>query len=150
MQLTDNFTLSEFTKSQTAMRLNIDNTPTENDIRFMILLSMSVLEPVRKHFKIPFSLNSGFRCQELNKAIGSSSTSQHTKGQAADIEVPGVSNYDLAVWIAKYLMFDQIILEHYKVGYPHSGWVHVSLKQHGNRQEVLTFNNGRYLTGLMK
>lgn len=150
MRITDNFILSEFTKSQTAARLGIDNTPGDADIRALTLVSIAILEPVRKHFGVGFSPNSGFRCQELNSAIGSKPTSQHTKGEAVDIELPGISNYDLAAWIGNTLMFDQIILEHYKLGVPDSGWVHVSLKQYENRQSALTYSGGRFLQGLIK
>jgi len=149
-KLTDHFTLEEVTKSATADRLGIKNIPNADETNSLILVCMAILEPVRKKYKIPFSPNSGFRCQELNKAIGSKPTSQHTKGQAVDIEVPGVSNYDLAAWISETLMYDQIILEHYRLGEPNSGWVHVSLKQYDNRQNSLTYNGGRYLAGLMR
>ena len=148
-KLSDHFTLYELTKSATAERLGIQNIPQADEISSLMLICVSILEPVRKKYGIPYSPNSGFRCQKLNTAIGSKPTSQHTKGQAVDIEVPGIANYDLASWICETLMFDQIILEHYKLGEPNSGWVHVSLKQYDNRQQALTFNSGRYLQGLM-
>ena len=104
---------------------------------------------MRRKFAMPFAPNSGYRSVELNKAIGGSVTSQHTLGEAVDIELPGVSNYDLAVWIAANLYFDQLILEDYTPGKPNSGWVHVSLKAFDNRTNVLTYTKGRYITGLM-
>ena len=96
-----------------------------------------MLEPVREHFG-PVHINSGFRCPDLNKAVGGTSTSQHCLGQAADIEVAGVANGDLAAWIAANLDFDQVILECYRKGQPNSGWVHVSYKDSGNRKATLT------------
>ena len=101
-------------------------------------LCKNVLQPIRDNFGIPFSPNSGFRSLELNEKLGSSSTSQHCKGQAADIEVPGVPNYTLAKWIEDNCDFDQLILEFYTSGIPDSGWVHVSYVGEGNRKSVLT------------
>ena len=75
---------------------------------------------------------------DLNKAIGGSERSQHCKGEAVDIEVPGTSNYEVAKYIRDNLDFDQLILEFYTPGIPDSGWVHVSYKSEGNRKQVLT------------
>lgn len=149
MKLSDHFTLSELTKSSTALRLGIKNAPNEEEIARLRLVCIGILEPVRKHFGVPFSPSSGFRCSDLNTYIGSRNTSQHVKGEAVDIEVPGVPNADLAAWISSTLPFDQLILEHYQVGVPHSGWVHVSLKATGNRQLALTYDGSRYMPGLM-
>jgi zinc D-Ala-D-Ala carboxypeptidase len=75
----------------------------------------------------------------LNKAVGGSATSQHCKGEAVDMEVPGVPNYELAKWIQDNLEFDQLILEFYTSGIPDSGWVHCSYKHGGpQRNSVLT------------
>jgi hypothetical protein len=74
----------------------------------------------------------------LNKTVGGTATSQHCAGEAADIEVPGVANGDLAKWIEANLDYDQLILEAYKAGVPSSGWVHVSYKPAGNRKQELT------------
>ena len=114
MYLSDNFRLSELLKSQTALRKGIDNKPKEpHIIENLQTLCDKVLQPIRDHFNLPVVINSGFRCAKLNKAIGSSSKSQHTKGQAADIEIPGVSNKTIAEWIEDNLGFDQCILEFY-------------------------------------
>jgi uncharacterized protein YcbK (DUF882 family) len=150
MQLTDHFALHELTKSSTAARMGINNEPGPEEIQALTYLCIGILEPVRMHFDKPFAPNSGYRCLELNNAVGSKPTSQHVRGEAADIELSGISNYDLAAWIADNLLFDQVILENYRVGYPDSGWVHVSFKRLGNRRKSLTYNNGRYLQGLMK
>ena len=95
-------------------------------------------------------VNSGYRSEALCEAIGSKKTSQHAQGQAADFEVPNVSNYDLAYWIEQNLDFDQLILECYKAGEPTSGWVHCSFRSDGeNRKEVLTYQRGKgYSVGL--
>ena len=96
-----------------------------------------VVQPVREHFG-PTVINSGYRGPELNAAVGGSTKSQHCKGQAADIEVPGVPNYTLAKWIEDNCDFDQLILEFYTSGIPDSGWVHVSYVGEENRKSVLT------------
>ena len=126
MRLSPNFTLAELTKSQTALRKGIDNTPTQDEIEKLQLLVDNVLQRVRDHFGRPVTINSGFRCLKLNRAIGSKDNSQHRKGEAADIEVPGVSNLELAEWIRDNLTFDQLILEFYSEDDPAAGWVHVS------------------------
>jgi zinc D-Ala-D-Ala carboxypeptidase len=152
MKLSKNFTMAEFIKSQTAERKGIDNTPKGEHLDAAKALFENVVQSVRDHFG-PTVINSGYRSQELNEAVGGSSRSQHCKGQAADIEVPGVSNYEVAKWIQDNLDFDQLILEAYRKGIPDSGWVHVSYKADGsNRKSVLTadFSTGKaiYTSGL--
>ena len=138
MKLSKNFSLAEFTKSQTAERKGIDNTPEGKHMDAAVALFEDVVQPVREHFG-PTTINSGYRSPALNDAVGGSITSQHCKGQAADIEVPGVANADLANWIVENLEFDQVILEFYTKGIPDSGWVHVSYKADGeNRKSILT------------
>lgn len=138
MKLSTNFTLEEFTKSQTAIRLGIHNTPNDREIAALITLCKEVLQPIRDAFGTT-TINSGFRSDVLNRRIGGAAKSQHCKGEAADIEVPGVSNYDLAKWIQENLKFDQLILEFHTEGVPNSGWVHVSYRDEKvNRNTVLT------------
>lgn len=110
-----------------------------------------ILEPVRQQFGLPFRPNSGYRSEPLNREIGGSPKSQHCLGEAVDIEIAGVSNYDLATWIRENLTFDQLILECYHRGVPNSGWVHVSLKPEAmdNRHIAMTFSNRKYMDGLM-
>ncbi len=148
MKLSKNFSLAEMTKSQTALRKGIDNTPTEEEIAKLKLLCKHVLQPVRNHFGKPVTINSGFRCLKLNRAVGSKSTSQHRKGEAADIEIPGVSNKRLATWIKKNLDFDQLILEFYSEDDPRAGWVHVSYVGEDNRKSVLTIGKDGTRAGL--
>ena len=148
MKLSDNFSLAEMTKSQTALRKGIDNTPTEAEVAKLKLLCEKVLQPVREHFGRPVTVNSGFRCLKLNRAIGSKDTSQHRKGEAADIEIPGVPNKELAEWIRDNLEFDQLILEFYRDDDPAAGWVHVSFKDGDLRNQCLTIGKSGTKVGL--
>ena len=137
VRLSKNFTIQEYIKSQTALRQGIDNTPTEEHMGNATALFRNVVQKVRDQFGVTV-INSGYRGEALNKAVGGSSTSQHCKGEAVDIECPGTPNYDVAKWIEDNLDFDQLILEFYTPGVPDSGWVHVSYKSEGNRKSVLT------------
>ena len=138
MQLSKNFTMAEFIKSDTATRLGIDNTPQGEHLEAAKELFENVVQKVRDHFG-PTVLNSGYRSTKLNEAVRGVATSQHCLGEAADIEVPGVANADVANWIVDNLDFDQVILEFYTPGQPSSGWVHVSYKADGsNRKKALT------------
>ena len=111
-----------------------------------------ILQKIRDHYGKPVRVTSGYRSPELCLAIGSSKNSQHAKGEAADFEITGVDNFDLAIWISKNLDFDQLISEFYKDQHPDSGWVHCSFKSEGNRKQVLSAykENGktRYGKGL--
>ena len=153
MNLTKNFTLSEMVKSDTALRHDMDNTPGEAEIANLKRLCEQVLQPVRDHFKTGVKVNSGFRHPEVNAKVGGSKTSDHCKGQAADIEIPGIPNADLAVWIMENLTYTQLILEFYTPGVPDSGWVHVSYDPANLKKENLTATKqgGKtvYLKGLV-
>lgn len=138
MQLSENFSLNEFTKSDTAVRKGIDNTPNDVHLENMKALCENVLQKVRSHFGKSVRITSGYRSPELCEAIGSSSRSQHAKGQAADFEITGIDNKDLAIWIRDNVDFDQLILEFYTEGDPNSGWVHCSYSSTSNRKEVLS------------
>jgi hypothetical protein len=137
MKLSENFTLHELTKSETALRKGLDNEPGEEELKNLTLLTEKILQPVREHFG-PTKVNSGFRHPDVNSAVGGSKTSDHCKGMAADIEVPGVANADLAQWIVDNCEFRQVILEFYTPGIPDSGWVHVSYNPDDNKKQVLT------------
>ena len=93
-----------------------------------------MLQPIRDYFDKPVVISSGYRSPELSQKIGSSSRSQHCKGQAADIEIPGVSNKELADYIFESLSFDQVILEFHNPEELNSGWVHVSYVNHENNR----------------
>jgi uncharacterized protein YcbK (DUF882 family) len=98
-------------------------------------------------------VNSGYRHPLVNAKVGGSATSDHCKGYAADIEIPGIANADLAEWIVANLQFTQIILEFYTPGVPDSGWVHVSYVPENLKKQALTAmkQNGKtvYLPGLV-
>ena len=147
MQLSQNFTLAELTKSQTAERKGIKNVPDAEAITNLKLLAENILQPIRNEFG-SFIVSSGYRCPELSIAIGSSKNSQHCKGQAADFEVANVDNYLLAQWIRDNLVFDQLILECYTGG--NTGWIHCSYSQRA-RKELLTYDRvNKYRQGLIK
>ena len=137
MNLTKNFSLNELTKSQTAERKGIDNTPSTEHQDNLKSLCTSILQPVRDHFSRVVSVSSGYRSVDLCVAIGSSTGSQHAKGEAADFEIFGISNKELADWINENLYYDQLILEYWKESDPNSGWVHCSFSLNGNRKQYL-------------
>ena len=147
-QVSRNFKLYELTRSDTAERRGIANDfPSVRELRAAVYLCREVIQPVREKFG-RFSPNSVFRGQELERALKGrpdswSSTSQHTRGEACDIEVAGVSTMELAQWVKDNLEFDQVILECYNAALgPNSGWVHVSVKPPGtgeNRHKVLSY-----------
>ena len=101
------------------------------------LLVDNVLQPIRNKFG-QVTITSGYRSPEVNKAIGGSVTSDHCFGFAADFEVAGVDNKELARWVADNLKFKQLILEFYTKGVPDSGWVHVSYDKTNLTQKVMT------------
>ena len=137
MQLSEHFSLGEMTKSQTALRLGLDNEPQDRERAALIELCEKTLEPIRWHFDRPIIVNSGYRAPAVNRAIGSSDTSQHCAGQAADIEIPGIDNLAVYLWAGQHCEFDQLILEYY-TGEPSSGWVHVSyVSPEDNRKQRL-------------
>ena len=151
MQLSKHFKLHEFEKSATAIRLGIKNKAGSGEIKNLTDVCYEILEPVRAKFdEKPVMITSGYRSEELCEAIKSSKTSQHTKGQAVDFEIAGVSNLEVALWIQNNCNFDQLILEFWKEedNDPNSGWVHCSFVEGSNRKQVLTFNGREYKNGL--
>ena len=137
MKLTENFSLNELTKSQTAERKGIDNTPSTEHQENLKSLCEMILQPIRDHFGQVVSVSSGYRSPELCVAIGSSTKSQHAKGQAADFEIFNLSNKELADYIDQNLDYDQLILEYWKESDPNSGWIHCSFNTQGNRKQYL-------------
>ena len=138
MKLTENFSLNELTKSQTAERKGIDNTPSAEHQENLKSLCEMILQPIRDHFGQVVSVSSGYRSPELCVAIGSSTKSQHASGCAADFEIFGVSNKELADYINENLDYDQLILEYWKgEDEPNSGWVHCSYTNGSNRKQYL-------------
>ena len=159
--LSEHFTLAMLCYSDTAKARGISNVPTSAEINNLKYLANNVLEPIWNHFcknedgtdngkKV--IVNSGYRGKLLNAAVGGATTSQHCFGEAADIEIAGISNYDLAVWIRDNVTFDQLILEfanNLSVD-PNSGWVHVSYRYGRIRHSVLTINKRGTREGLIK
>ena len=152
MKVSSNFSLKELTASDTAERLDIDNSPNDEQIMSLAVLANRVLQPVRDQFGV-VTITSGLRSQALNEAVKGSKTSSHCRGEAADFECFKVSNIELAKWVREHLDYDQLILEFYRKGDPHSGWVHCSFKRDGsNRKQDLTALKGKggieYLEGI--
>ena len=136
MNLSRNFSLQELIKSDTAIRKGINNNPNSGQIEKLKDLCENILQPVRDHFG-RVKVTSGFRSPDLCIAIGSSVNSQHAKAEAADFEVIGTDNAELADWIYKNLNFNQLILEFYTPGEPNSGWIHCSYTPDQPRKQFL-------------
>ena len=141
MQLSKYFTLAELTPSATAKRLGIKNDPTPEHLNNLKLLATNVLDKVREHFGKPIWVSSGYRSKALNDATpGSSATSQHCSGEAADLDQDGrgtgVTNKMVFDYIKDNLNFDQLIYEYGTDANP--DWVHVSWESNGKqRKQVL-------------
>lgn len=134
MNISKHISYKEATHSQTAIRLQLDNKPNAEQLENMKLLAEKVFEPVRLKYNKPIRISSFFRSQELNKAIGSSSNSQHCSGMAMDLDTDK-DNAKIFNFILNYLDFDQLIWEFGDVLNP--AWVHVSFNKKGNRKQVL-------------
>lgn len=151
MRLTENFTLAEAVKSQTATRMGISNSPPPEVLERMIETAAAILEPVRSQFGAPVFINSFYRSPELNRAIGSRPGSQHVTGEAVDFEVAGIPNAEVAAWIRDNLDFDQCILEFASKADPQAGWVHASYKSNvaACRYQCLTINEDGTFEGIL-
>ena len=149
MDLSKHFKLEEFEKSMTASRKGIKNKAGAGEIKSLGDLCYECLEPLRAHFDKAVTITSGYRSEALCEAIGSKKTSQHTKGQAADLEINGVPNIKIAYWLSNNVDYDQLILEYFDKDDPAGGWVHISYNEKGNnRKQVLTFDGNKYENGL--
>jgi len=137
--ISKHITLAEAIHSNTAKRCNIDNTPNEEALLNMKHVAENVFEPIRKHFGIPIGISSFYRSPKLNKAVKGSKTSQHTKGEAIDIDADifgGVTNAQIFEFVKENLDYDQLIWEYGNDKNP--AWVHVSLKRVGkNKMQIL-------------
>lgn len=146
------FTINELTKSATANRKGIDNTPSALIKERLEALINNVLDPLREKWGAPIIVTSGYRCPALNKAVGGASGSQHMKGEAADIRTVSDKPEDnmklLKCLMTSGIIWDQVICE-----YPDSkgnpNWIHISYKKGGkNRMKKTTCKNGRYINGI--
>ena len=140
MKLSKSFDLSEFLISQEAVRRNIDNTPSPEQIECLQSLCVNILQPVRDYFNSPVIITSGYRNPVVNKLVGGSSHSQHCNGQAVDFTVAGQSLLSVAKYIRENLLYDQLI-------YEFDSWIHVSYSN-SNRKQLLTINAGGAINGI--
>lgn len=126
------FSIKELTKSETATRLKIDNTPTAEVVDNLTALVDNVLDPLRELYGKPIHISSGYRCPRLNKAVGGVANSQHLTGQAADINQGShEENRRLFIYLEEYCTFDQLLWEN------GGAWIHCSYRKDGkNRQQV--------------
>ena len=134
MNLTENLTLQEATKSNTATRLGIDNTPNQAVIDRMIVTAEKIFQPLRNEVG-PIRISSFYRSPDLNRAIGGSKTSQHCTGEAIDMQAISVSNAELFFKACELEEYDQIIWEFGTLEEP--DWVHVSYSKTHNRKQIL-------------
>lgn len=129
------FKFYEMIRSSKAEELNIDNWPKDADIMDNLIFTMQCLDDIREQYGLPLYISSGYRCDELNKKVGGVKTSQHTKGQAADIQLGSVEkNRAFFNWCQcniNDLPIDQLIDE------SNYSWVHCSFKKDGGRKQVL-------------
>ncbi len=150
--ISKNISYTEATKSVTAIKRGIDNTPDCAALANMQFVAENIFEPVRGRFCVPIAVTSFYRSPALNKAVGGSSTSQHVKGEAMDLDadVYGViTNKYIFDYIKDNLNFDQLIWEFGDNNEP--GWVHVSLKNSGtNRKQILQAYKEKDWTGRLR
>lgn len=139
MQISKHLSLAEVSRSETAKRKGISNTPSGEHLENFKKLAENIFEPIREHFGVPIHISSGYRSKELNSAIGGSSTSQHCSGEAIDIDMDGstggVSNKDVFDYIKANLNFDQLIWEFGTDSNP--DWVHVSHESTGKQRKQI-------------
>ena len=138
------FTLDELSRSSTAEKNNIKNKPTTDDIVALTALVDNILDPARQKIGAPITVTSGYRCPQLNRLVGGSPPSQHTRGEAADLTMAsGKENLQLARVIYKLGTFDQLIIENADPSVTQCQWVHVSYSRSGNRRQVLVKHKGQ-------
>jgi hypothetical protein len=136
MVISEHLSLAELIRSESAKRNGITNMPPPEHIANLKLLAENIFEPIRVNFRCPILISSGYRSKELNDKIGGSNTSQHSLGQAIDIDMDdttyGVSNAEVFNFIKNKLPFDQLIWEFGNILNP--AWVHVSYSDRHRRQ----------------
>lgn len=138
-RISKNFTLDELTASATAKAKGIINAPGVDEVCNMCALVHHVLQPLRDAMQEPIKIGSGYRCTNLNHAVGGVANSQHIRGQAADLCIDGdkVKGKRWFDWIRAHCEFDQLIWEHNARG---SYWVHVSFRSDGNNRRNVIGN----------
>ena len=143
-RLSENFSLWEMVRSETANARGIFNIPDEAGIERLRQVCINVLQPIRNKFGRPIRVNSAYRSPKLNASVnGSSKTSQHMRCEAVDFEIMGMDNFELAQWVQENLIYDQLILEFHGDDStdPNDGWVHTSYTTaRPNRRMDLTIN----------
>lgn len=135
MKLSENLTLAEVVKSQTATRLGLSNVPTIEHMENLKAVAKRIFQPIRDHFGKPIAITSGYRSKVLNAAIGGSLRSQHSLGQALDLDADvfgDLTNADIFYFVKDNLEYDQLIWEFGNNEQP--DWVHVSYKKEGNNR----------------
>lgn len=138
MKLSENLTLSEATKSNTAIKYGIDNLPKGQHLDNLIDTAQMIFQPIRDYFGVPIKVTSGYRSESLNAIIGGSKTSQHSKGEALDLDADvfgGITNQEIYEFVRDHLEFDQLIHEFGTESNP--AWVHISYSADGNRKQIL-------------
>lgn len=136
MKISKHLTLEELITSQTATRKGIDNTPSAQVISNLKLVAEKVFEPLREGLGKPIKISSGYRSPALNKAIGGAKNSQHTTGEALDLQgMGGLKNSEIFNYIKNNLDYSQLIWEYGTDKEP--AWVHVSYKKSGNQKQIL-------------
>lgn len=139
MQISKHLSLAEVSRSETAKRKGINNTPSGEHLENFKKLAENIFEPIREHFAVPIHISSGYRSKELNASIGGASSSQHCQGEAIDIDMDGspsgVSNADVFKYIKDNLNFDQLIWEFGSDSNP--DWVHVSYESTGKQRKQI-------------
>lgn len=137
------FTIKELSASTEAKRMGIDNTPTPEARANLTALVEAVLDPLRARYGHPINVSSGYRCPRLNKAVGGAATSQHVRGEAADIYVTKAKEKAMLFSMIYYLLpFDQLIWERGNDEAP--AWIHVSYRDGNNRRECLRYDGKKY------
>lgn len=135
-RLSEHFTLGEFTRSGTAIRCRVENVPTAADVARLEALCLNVLEPLRRRFGV-LRVTSGYRSERLNSLVGGVATSQHCRGEAADLHVSSLEvARKMCEYVREHLDFDQLILE--SVRKTGARWLHVSYRAGANRRESFT------------
>jgi hypothetical protein len=137
MQISKHLSLAEVSRSETAKRKGINNTPSGEHLENFKKLAENIFEPIREHFGVPIHISSGYRSKELNAAVGGSSSSQHCQGEAIDIDMQdtSITNAEIFNFIKDNLNFDQMIWEFGNDTNP--DWVHVSYESTGKQRKQI-------------